>query len=229
VSKLAAPWPEIDGIDTAAARDRWCDDAKLFREMLERLLDESVDVANPAAAQGTAGRDDYIRSIHRLRGGACMLGAKAVAELAGEVETACVSGRIEQSRILANRLAVELRRVCSSARRMFVASRVEDGDGATGAVGEPGARLLVELDALLRQQNPAALDRFSDIGPQLKDSMGAVSYGIMCKHIENLDFEDAANELLQSTSPANSPALGRALGDANVGNPVLPSTCETCL
>jgi HPt (histidine-containing phosphotransfer) domain-containing protein len=218
VSNLGVKWPQIDGIDSAAARDRWCDDVRLFREMLERLLGESVDVAIPAAAQDAGVREDYIRSIHRLRGGACMLGAKAVVELAGEVETACVSGQIERAGILANRLAVELQRVRSSAERVFVAARIEGGNGAgeggDGAGGEggdgegvePGPRLLVELDALLRQQNPAALDRFSDIGPQLKYFMGAVSYGIMRGHIDNLEFEDAANELMRSKRMGGVPA-----------------------
>jgi HPt (histidine-containing phosphotransfer) domain-containing protein len=196
VSNLAARWPEIDGIDTAAARDRWCDDATLFRQMLERLLGESIDVAIPAAAQDAGVRENYIRSIHRLRGGACMLGANAVVELAGELETACASGRIERAGILAKRLAVELQRVRSSAERVFLAARIEDGGCAGGAGGEPGPGLLVELDALLRQQNPAALDRFSDIGPQLEHFMGAASYGIMCRHLDNLEFEDAANELM---------------------------------
>jgi HPt (histidine-containing phosphotransfer) domain-containing protein len=206
VSKLAVQWPEIDGIDSAAARDRWCDDVRLFRQMLERLLGESVDVAIPAAAQDAGVRDDYIRSMHRLRGGAWMLGAKAVAELADEVETACVSGQIERVKFLANRLAVELQRLRSSAERVFSAARTEDGDNATGAGVEPGPRLLVELDALLRQQNPAALDRLSDIGPQLKYSMGAVSYGVMCRHIDNLEFEDAANELMQCKRIGGVPA-----------------------
>jgi hypothetical protein len=203
VSELAVQWPQIDGIDSATARDRWCDDVRLFKEMLERLLGESADVAIPAAAQGAIVWDDYLRSIHQLRGGACMLGAMTVAELAGEVEAACVSGQIERAKILANRLGLELQRVRSSAERVLVAARIVDGAGARD---EPGPGLLVELDALLRQQNPAALDRFSDIGPQLKYSMGAVSYGVMCRHIDNLEFEAAADELLQSKRMGGVPA-----------------------
>jgi HPt (histidine-containing phosphotransfer) domain-containing protein len=196
MSKLAEQWPEIDGIDSAAARDRWRDDLRLFREMLERLLNESVDVAIPAAAQDAAVRDEYIRSIHRLRGGACMLGAKAIVDLAGELETAWVSGEIERAGILANRLALELQRVRSSAGRVFVAACTEDGCAPSAGV-ELEPSLLVELDALLRQQNPRALDRFRDIGPQLEQSMGSVSFAVLCKHLDNLEFEDAANQLMQ--------------------------------
>jgi HPt (histidine-containing phosphotransfer) domain-containing protein len=201
------PWPQIDGIDSTLARDRWCDDVKLFRQMLERLLAESVDVAIPVAAQNPDVRDGYVQSIHRLRGGACMLGAKAIAELAGDLEAACVSGETERAKTLANRLAVELQRVRSSAERVFVAACAQDGDGASSAAVELDPHLLVELDALLRQQNPRALDRFSDIGPQLEHCMGTVSYGVMCRHIDNLEFEDAANELVKGVPSVILPIL----------------------
>jgi HPt (histidine-containing phosphotransfer) domain-containing protein len=196
--QLAAPWPEIDGIDSAAARDRWCFDLKLFSEMLERLLDESVNVAIPAAAKDPGVRDDYIRAIHRLGGGACMVGAKVIVELAGKVEAACVSDDMKRAEMLAGRLALELRRVRVSAEPVFIAARAAAGNGA--AV-ELGPHLLVELDVLLRQQNPAALDRLRDIGPQLKCCMGSVSYAVMCEHLDHLEFEDAANELMKGVPP----------------------------
>jgi HPt (histidine-containing phosphotransfer) domain-containing protein len=204
VSQLAVSWPEIDGIDSAVARDRWCCDLKLFSEMIERLLDESLDVAIPAAAHGPGVRDDYIRNIHRLRGGAYMLGAKMIAELAGKVEVACVSGDMKRARTLAGRLARELRRVRASVERAFIAARAEVSDGTSGVGIELGPHLLVELDALLRQQNPTALDRFRDIGPQLKNCMGSVRYGVMCGHLDRLEFEDAANELMK-----RAPAHGK--------------------
>jgi HPt (histidine-containing phosphotransfer) domain-containing protein len=202
VPQLDVPWPEIDGIDSATARDRWCYDLKLFSEMLERLLDESADVAIPAAAQDPGVRDDYIRDIHKLRGGACMLGATVIVELAGKVEAACVSGNMKRAGTLAGRLGLELRRVRVSAERVFIAARAEAGDGASCAAVELGPHLLVELDALLRQQNPTALDRFRDIGPQLKYCMGSASYGVMCRHLDHLEFEDAANELMKG-APAH--------------------------
>jgi HPt (histidine-containing phosphotransfer) domain-containing protein len=210
VPSLAVPWPQIDGIDSAVARERWCDDAKLFREMLERLLDESVDVTIPAAAQDPVVRDRYIRGIHKLRGGACMLGAKVIVELAGEVEAACDCGEMERAGALAGRLALELQRVRSSAESAFVAAGAECGDGAPNGGVELGPHLLVELDALLRQQNPTALDRFRDIGPQLEHSMGSASYGVMCRHLDHLEFEDAADELMKR-APAHLKRLARSM------------------
>jgi HPt (histidine-containing phosphotransfer) domain-containing protein len=209
------PWPEIDGIDSAAARDRWCCDLKLFSEMLGRLLDESVDVAIPAAAQDPGVRNDYIRNIHRLRGGACMLGATVIAELAGKVEAACVSGDMKRATTLAGRLALQLRRARVSAERVFIAARAEADDGASGTGAELEPHLLVELDALLRRQDPTALDRFRDIGPQLKHRMGSVSYGVICGHLDHLEFEDAANELMK-----RAPAHGKKSRARRIALPI---------
>src|SRR5450755_4094817 len=126
--------------------------------MLKRLLDEFVDVAIPAAAKNPGARDLYIQSMHKLRGGACMLGAKAIFEVAGEVEATCVSGEMERAKALANRLAIELQRVRLSAERVFVAALTEADDGALSADVELEPHLIVELDDLLRQQNLTALD-----------------------------------------------------------------------
>ena len=85
-TQLAVQWPEIDGIDSTDARGRWCDDLRLFKVMLESLLEESADVAIPAPTHDPKVRALCIRSMHRLRGGACMLGAKGVSKLAGDVD-----------------------------------------------------------------------------------------------------------------------------------------------
>ena len=128
-----------------------------------------------------------------------MLGAKAIFELAGEVESTCVSGEIERAQPLANRLAKELQRVRLSAERVFIAARTETDDAASSAGVELEPHLIVELDALLRQQNLTALDRFKVLTPQLRQSIGSVSYGAMRRYIDNLEFDEAANELMQGS------------------------------
>jgi HPt (histidine-containing phosphotransfer) domain-containing protein len=188
-------WPEIDGIDSAEARERWCDDVRLFSVMLGRFLEECVDVMIPAEIQVSDARDVYIQRMHRLRGGACMLGAKAIFELASEVEATCVSVEIERAKTVANRLAIELQRLRLSADRVFVAAPTEAEDTASSASVELEPHLIVELDALLRQHNLTALDRFSVIAPRLRQYMGSVSYGVLRRHIDNLEFDDAANVL----------------------------------
>jgi hypothetical protein len=83
-----------------------------------------------------------------------------------------------------------------SAESVFIAAPSEAEDAASSASVELEPHLIVELDALLRQQSLTALDRFGVISPQLRQYMGSVSYSVMRRHIDNLDFDDAANELM---------------------------------
>jgi hypothetical protein len=111
-----APWPDIAGIDSADARARWCGDAALFTTMLARLFDEFGDVGVPAAFNDSLVITPYIGRIHKLRGGACMLGAKAVYELAGDVEDACNRGDHDRAAQLSTRLTGEIQRLRENAR-----------------------------------------------------------------------------------------------------------------
>jgi hypothetical protein len=111
-----APWPDIAGIDSADARARWCGDAALFTTMLARFFDEFVDVSAPAGFTDSEGVTPYIGRMHKLRGGACMLGAKGVYELAGDVEDACSRGDRDRAAQLSTRLTGEIQRLRENAR-----------------------------------------------------------------------------------------------------------------
>jgi hypothetical protein len=108
---MHTPWPDIAGIDTADACARWCGDAALFTAMLARLFDEFGDVSVPADFDDSVVISPYIGRMHKLRGGACMLGAKGVCELAGEVEDACNRGDHARAAQLSTRLADEMQRL----------------------------------------------------------------------------------------------------------------------
>jgi hypothetical protein len=111
-----APWPDIVGIDSADACARWCGDAALFTTMLARLFDEFGDVSVPAGFNDSRVITPYIGRVHKLRGGACMLGAKGVYELAGEVEDACKRGDHDRAAQLSSRLTREIQRLRENAR-----------------------------------------------------------------------------------------------------------------
>jgi PAS domain S-box-containing protein len=104
-SKAADWWPTIAGIDSDDARGRWCEDVNLFRCMLGRCLDEFSDIDAPADPELQTAR------LHKLRGGASMLGAKAVQQLAADAEAACIAGEVERSGQLAGELSRELQRL----------------------------------------------------------------------------------------------------------------------
>jgi len=123
----AIPWPDIDGIDTSAARERWCDDLALFRSMLERCLDEYADIGNPASSDIPAEQALQASRFHKLKGGAGLLGAMGIHRLAGEAEAACVAGERRDVERLAGELAAGLTRLRASARAAL---------GATGPDAE---------------------------------------------------------------------------------------------
>jgi Hpt domain len=115
-------WPDIAGIDTADASARWCGDAGLFATMLARLFDEFGDVSVPAHFNDSVVIEPYLSRMHKLRGGACMLGAKGVCEVAGELEDACIRGDHARAAQLSSRLAGEIQRLREHARPVLAAA-----------------------------------------------------------------------------------------------------------
>jgi PAS domain S-box-containing protein len=201
------PWPDIDGIDAADARVRWCGDVPLFITMLSRLFDEFDAIRFPADIEVPAENARFVRHMHKLRGGACMLGAKAVHALAGQVEAACLGGNLAQAGELSSRLSNEMLLVSKSARPVIAAERTRaDNLLLTGAV-PIAPSLFKELNALLRKQSLAAVDSFRSLSPQLRQSMGHAVYEQVRLHIDNLQFEEASN-LLESTQRELAPRRG---------------------
>jgi len=111
-----APWLDIEGIDTGEAKNHWCGDGRLFASMLKRLFEEFPDVDMPADTADPLLVAAYSRRIHKLRGGACLLGAKTIYSLAGKLEEACSGGSLAQAALYSHQLNGELTRVSESAR-----------------------------------------------------------------------------------------------------------------
>jgi HPt (histidine-containing phosphotransfer) domain-containing protein len=202
------PWPEIDGIDAADACVRWCGDVSLFIAMLSRLFDEFDAIRFPADIEIPGECTQFVRHMHKLRGGACMLGAKTVHALAAQVEAACLSGDVAQAAELSGRLSSEILLVSTSARPVIAAERIRaDNLLLTGTVPIVPS-LFKELNALLRKQSLAAVDSFRSLSPQLRQSMGQALYDQVRLYIDNLQFEEAS-DLLESTHRQRAATQGR--------------------
>jgi light-regulated signal transduction histidine kinase (bacteriophytochrome)/CheY-like chemotaxis protein/HPt (histidine-containing phosphotransfer) domain-containing protein len=85
-------WPEIAGIDVADARKHLCDDAALFRALLQRFLSDYSHITVPSSRSAPAVLAELASRLHRLKGAAGTLGAKAIQHVAAEAETACADG-----------------------------------------------------------------------------------------------------------------------------------------
>jgi PAS domain S-box-containing protein len=195
-------WPEIAGIDVAAARARLGNDLGLFRPMLKRLLDEFSDLAVPERSHDAATLVAHTGRMHKLSGSADTLGATAIGQLAGEAEAACRAGDVERSASIATGLRSALRALREAAASVWMVEPASSVDLAVSSEAiEP--RVLTELAALLRQQSMSAVDRFKALSPQLRGILGKPAYDTLSDHVDSLRFGEAAKaivKLQQSTS-----------------------------
>jgi len=190
-----AAWPEVDGIDSEDARERLNNDFELFRSMLKRLLGEFADVALPEHVADAGTVVTHAGRMHKLRGSAGLLGAKAIQRLAGEAEAACVGSDFALADVLAVDLASDLDRLRQSAEQAFQ-SRQAPVDEALVEGGDPlEMDALAELVDLLRQQRLSAMDCFKALSPQLRGHLRQVEYERLEEHLDNLRFGDAADIL----------------------------------
>ena len=194
-AQLHAAWPEIEGIDSEDARERLNNDFALFRSMLKRLLGEFADVALPGQASDAGTLATHVGRMHKLRGSAGLLGAKAIQRLAGEAEAACVGGDVALAGSLAEDLASELDRLRQSAEPAFQ-SRQAPAEEVLQQGGDPlEMSALAELVGLLRQQKLSAMDRFKTLSSQLRGHLRQGEYERVEDHLDNLRFSDAADIL----------------------------------
>jgi PAS domain S-box-containing protein len=181
----AAKWPQIDGIDTAAAQGIFGDDIDLFRRLLGRFLAEFADMAL-SDSKGDLANVLLGGRMHKLKGCAGTLGANTIHELAGLVEDAYATGDMQELERLLARLALQL-------------SQVRDGsastlnDGRTESVPSPsdlvlGPETLARLAGMLRLQSQSALDLFRSLSLQLRARLGAAPFELLEKQLDNLQF-----------------------------------------
>ena len=191
----AAQWPEIEGIDSAEVRERLADDPILFRSSLKRLLDEFSDVSIPLTTDDAAVFALHAGRMHKLRGSAGLLGARAIQQLAGEAEAACTAGDVERASCLATSLGTQLRRLQLAAAPALRSAQAAVEDEVLPVEDELEPHDVADLINLLREQSLAAVDRFGSISPQLRRLLSKDSYELVRDHIDNLQFSDAASTL----------------------------------
>ena len=182
-------------------RKRLGDDAALFGALLLRLLDEFVDLAIPAREMLA----QHQQRLHKLRGSAGILGAKAIWQDAGEAEAACAAGAFTRVAELTAVLVQALATLRGDVDRVFPAqpatasTPVAAGSGTSDEPSEPcrplqSDELATLLDAL-RHQSLSALTHFEGLSGRLQDCLGQARYASLRVHLDNLHFAEAVNVL----------------------------------
>ena len=195
VSTQAHCWPQVAGIDGNDVRSRLNDDLNLFRVLLRRLLSEfnpDDEAAQPGASPTLL---EQAARMHKLRGAAGLLGAREIHQLATEAEAACRGGGAEVCADLSAQIAGKLRQMKSSAALLICASTQEEHSLASETPEPISAPALQALIRLLRQQSFEALDRFNEVAPSLRLSLGDASFGRLRQHLDQLRFGEMADAL----------------------------------
>jgi PAS domain S-box-containing protein len=112
-------WPEIDGIDMEDARNHLFGDLALFRSSLQGFLSDFVDIAAPASPGVSPGLADWASRLHKLKGGAGILGAKVLQHMAAEAEAACLAGDAARTGEYSMDIVAHLATLRLSAARAF--------------------------------------------------------------------------------------------------------------
>jgi signal transduction histidine kinase/DNA-binding response OmpR family regulator len=157
-----AAWPEISGIDMEDARKRVGDDPALFRSWLQRFLVDFSDIAGWSSRTDIPELADQASRLHKLKGGAGILGAKAIQQLAGEAEEACLAGKAVEAGERTILLVVSLDALRLSATRAFKGGPNNDRTSAalTSATLEAaGGEEPEPIDALSKSECNADLGR----------------------------------------------------------------------
>jgi PAS domain S-box-containing protein len=192
---VVGSWPEIAGIDMSDARTRLSDDLGLFRTVLKRLLDEFSDVAIPPAIADRVTLSVHAARMHKLRGSAGLLGAKAIQKLAGDAEAACLAGEAGQAAQLMKGIAAQLQGLRRGSARLLKTTRAPIEVAAVPGDDAIEPRVLADLVHLLREQNLSAIERFSVMSPMLLRLLGKDLFDLVGDRMDNLRFDDAADTL----------------------------------
>ena len=192
----AAPshWPRLPEVDTREAAERIGTDPAVFLRMLDRLLMDYQDLREAPAHSGLD-RPALAARLHKLRGSAGMLGATVVQQLAGEAEAlARTDAGDAPLRTALDALAQGLTRLHRQSEHFLAELRRED-ERAARAPAPPLALTRATLRAwaeLLEAQDLAALDRFAELTPALRQHMAPEDLATLKEATERLSFAQAA-------------------------------------
>ncbi|MFO0519999.1 MAG: ATP-binding protein [bacterium] len=191
----AAPWPDVEGIDSADARRRMGNDPNLFRRMLLRWVREPVDVSIPAGNADADGFAQCAMRMHRLKGSAGTLGANGIHALAAEAEAACRRQDLPSVVDRMARLAEAIDRLKQAVAPLERAALATVQGPPDQAAADFHPEAVYRLAALLRQHDMAALDVFEELSPGLRQRMDPSDHARLSEDIARLEFRRAATAL----------------------------------
>ncbi|MFG6466261.1 PAS domain S-box protein [Roseateles sp. BYS87W] len=195
-----AAWLDIPGIDGPDARRRLGGDFTLFCTLLRRLLNDFADVPTAVPLD----RDElprWTRRMHNLKGSAGTLGARELARAAQVAETACGQRNLPEADASFGPLAAQLQALSAAAAPVLSTAEAPVSHSAEPLPAARLAHLLEQLD----NGDLGALQLFAELGPALRQRLGAEAFAQVRDQMERLAFSAAAQALQPLLDPAHVP------------------------
>ncbi|MBP6901007.1 MAG: CHASE domain-containing protein [Burkholderiaceae bacterium] len=200
----ALAWPQLDGVDLAEAEAVLGPDPQAFARLMQRLLQEAAPFAQatPPAMPDAASRQHRLQRLHRLRGSAGMLGARALQQALAEAEAALRAALAASSEgadaaeppavpaTVWAELAQQVQRLQQQAPGL--APWLATATPAPASGSGPEAAELQAWRALLAQHDLAAVTRFQALAPGLRAVLDGPRYRQLEAAVQALEFEAAA-------------------------------------
>jgi CheY-like chemotaxis protein len=195
-------WPSVNGLDVREiARDLNYDAAE-YAVMLSRLMRDGAEIAatDNSALDEPEARTQLASRVHKLRGSAGVLGAKALFSHASQLDDAL---KRNQATTVTLPLLQSMR-VCYSELSAAVApwiQRVQATAGPPPVAEAPGELQLLTLIELLQNNDLAALRLVSELTPGLRSALGEQRFQTFQSAVSALNFTQAA-ELVEQLRAA---------------------------
>ncbi|MBL8473576.1 MAG: CHASE domain-containing protein [Rhodocyclaceae bacterium] len=194
----AADWPELEGMDGAAAKLRTGGDLALFGRVLRRLVEDYQDLGSQQSGlPDAAARAALALRLHKLQGTSATVGATRLVEIAERAEAAVRA----DGEAAAAALAGELAAMAPQFEQLRCALARLAPSGAPAAPPPLDALALRDLRKLLVAHDLAAIERFELLVPALGARGSAGQFERLRSAMENLEF-DRAIGLLDALCPA---------------------------
>jgi PAS domain S-box-containing protein len=192
-------WPSVSGLDVRdIARDLNYDAAE-YAVMLSRLLRDGAEifVSDDTALEQPNARAQLAARVHKLRGSAGVLGAKALFQHASDLDNALKSGDASSAATLP---LLQALRVCYSELSAALApwiQRVQASAPPVATAVVPDDAVLAQLLELLLNNDLKALRMVTELAPGLRAALGEPQFQIFQAAVSALNFAQAAELVAQ--------------------------------
>jgi two-component system, sensor histidine kinase and response regulator len=197
------PIPAIAGINTAEGLKRLRGNHRLYREMLERFVNDYATLHNQWPHLTT---QQQLPLLHNLKGVAATLGATALSREAQQLEAICHQRPLEshEGEALLSTLQSDLQHISAALEQNRPATAEKSVDTAADLASL--LPTLRQFDDLLGKADLQVIEIMQQIRPILRQTPLASAADQVARHLDNFDFDAAQGVVKEWLTQLAKPA-----------------------